>query len=116
MMCSCFFFCKQMTAYEVRISDWSSVVCSSGLATERPFERVWRQRDTQWCRLQQQRQAGQRPLLDRAGREIAERRPNRFLDLGCHQHRRTAERRVGKDVVSTCTSWWLPSHQQKKQT
>src|SRR3546814_18728926 len=29
-MC-CFFFCKQKTAYEVRISDWSSDVCSSDL-------------------------------------------------------------------------------------
>src|SRR3546814_709717 len=26
-----FFFCKQKTAYEVRISDWSSDVCSSDL-------------------------------------------------------------------------------------
>src|SRR3546814_3635101 len=26
-----FFFCKQKTAYEMRISDWSSVVCSSDL-------------------------------------------------------------------------------------
>src|SRR3546814_1270472 len=28
---SCFFFCKQKTAYELRISDWSSDVCSSDL-------------------------------------------------------------------------------------
>src|SRR3546814_9080505 len=27
-----FFFCKQKTAYEWRISDWSSDVCSSDLA------------------------------------------------------------------------------------
>src|SRR3546814_10849289 len=27
-----FFFCKQKTAYEVRISDWSSDVCSSDLS------------------------------------------------------------------------------------
>src|SRR3546814_4887198 len=27
----CFFFVKQMTAYEMRISDWSSDVCSSSL-------------------------------------------------------------------------------------
>src|SRR3546814_3828104 len=27
-----FFFCKQKTAYEMRISDWSSDVCSSDLA------------------------------------------------------------------------------------
>src|SRR3546814_1054788 len=34
----CFFFFKQKTAYEMRISDWSSDVCSSDLsssATER---------------------------------------------------------------------------------
>src|SRR3546814_10287450 len=30
-MCSWFFFCKQKTAYEMRISDWSSDVCSSDL-------------------------------------------------------------------------------------
>src|SRR3546814_2832091 len=28
-----FFFCKQKTAYEMRISDWSSDVCSSDLPT-----------------------------------------------------------------------------------
>src|SRR3546814_10326524 len=27
------FFCKQKTAYEMRISDWSSDVCSSDLAS-----------------------------------------------------------------------------------
>src|SRR3546814_17233262 len=31
LWCSMFFFCKQKTAYEVRISDWSSDVCSSDL-------------------------------------------------------------------------------------
>src|SRR3546814_8747829 len=29
--CEYFFFCKQKTAYEMRISDWSSDVCSSDL-------------------------------------------------------------------------------------
>src|SRR3546814_4495179 len=29
----CFFFFKQKTAYEMRISDWSSDVCSSDLET-----------------------------------------------------------------------------------
>src|SRR3546814_15836517 len=37
--CSCFFviffFFKQKTAYEMRISDWSSDVCSSDLASAR---------------------------------------------------------------------------------
>src|SRR3546814_2091910 len=31
---SCFFFFKQKTAYEMRISDWSSDVCSSDLAMD----------------------------------------------------------------------------------
>src|SRR3546814_2020694 len=31
-----FFFFKQKTAYEMRISDWSSDVCSSDL-----FEKIW---------------------------------------------------------------------------
>src|SRR3546814_1173048 len=31
---SIFFFFKQKTAYEMRISDWSSDVCSSDLATD----------------------------------------------------------------------------------
>src|SRR3546814_2538549 len=30
----CFFFFKQKTAYEMRISDWSSDVCSSDLLTD----------------------------------------------------------------------------------
>src|SRR3546814_13130286 len=31
IFCFCFFFFKQKTAYEMRISDWSSDVCSSDL-------------------------------------------------------------------------------------
>src|SRR3546814_3904630 len=31
MLCFIFFFFKQKTAYEMRISDWSSDVCSSDL-------------------------------------------------------------------------------------
>src|SRR3546814_3042220 len=31
-LCCFFFFFKQKTAYEMRISDWSSDVCSSDLA------------------------------------------------------------------------------------
>src|SRR3546814_4925827 len=34
----CFFFFKQKTAYEVRISDWSSDVCSSDLRWARQSE------------------------------------------------------------------------------
>src|SRR3546814_8647479 len=41
----CFFFFKQKTAYEMRISDWSSDVCSSDLCHE-----VHRGRDEQKSR------------------------------------------------------------------
>src|SRR3546814_5830820 len=33
-MCVLFFFFKQKTAYEMRISDWSSDVCSSDLVSQ----------------------------------------------------------------------------------
>src|SRR3546814_3528884 len=33
-----FFFCKQKTAYEMRISDWSSDVCSSDLRGDKASE------------------------------------------------------------------------------
>src|SRR3546814_5057143 len=40
MSCSFFFFFfKQKTAYEMRISDWSSDVCSSDLENRRPLAR-----------------------------------------------------------------------------
>src|SRR3546814_20895601 len=36
MLLYLFFFFKQKTAYELRISDWSSDVCSSDLSRSRP--------------------------------------------------------------------------------
>src|SRR3546814_3403790 len=38
--CFFFFFFKQKTAYEVRISDWSSDVCSSDLGKADPRQRL----------------------------------------------------------------------------
>src|SRR3546814_11969331 len=39
LWCDIFFFFKQKTAYEMRISDWSSDVCSSDLVIFEPGER-----------------------------------------------------------------------------
>src|SRR3546814_530175 len=39
ILLSCFFFFKQKTAYEMRISDWSSDVCSSDLPMSRALAR-----------------------------------------------------------------------------
>src|SRR3546814_5801899 len=41
-VCVLFFFFKQKTAYEVRISDWSSDVCFSDLLGGGPAGRGWR--------------------------------------------------------------------------
>src|SRR3546814_960656 len=39
-MLFCFFFFEQKTAYEMRISDWSSAVCSSDLLQFRSIDDV----------------------------------------------------------------------------
>src|SRR3546814_1816852 len=80
-----FFFFKQKTAYEVRISDWSSDVCSSDLAVLQGHRRG---------RREQQLPApyGERLLHPDALRGGSE------------------ERRVGKECVSTCRSRWSPYH------
>src|SRR3546814_3688820 len=39
-VCYFFFFFKQKTAYEMRISDWSSDVCSSDLVALRDFHAI----------------------------------------------------------------------------
>src|SRR3546814_20291424 len=44
MTFSCFFFFKQKTAYEMRISDWSSDVCSSDLEAIFSACREWQTR------------------------------------------------------------------------
>src|SRR3546814_1211926 len=81
-----FFFFKQKTAYEMRISDWSSDVCSSDL----PMSAQPR------CRLD-------RPLLHpAAGGPDRGARPD--------PQPRSEERRVGKECVSTCRSRWSPYH------
>src|SRR3546814_1415412 len=44
------FFFKQKTAYEMRISDWSSDVCSSDLSTRPEAGRRSRRRAWRWGR------------------------------------------------------------------
>src|SRR3546814_8823238 len=80
-----FFFFKQKTAYEMRISDWSSDVCSSDLLLEvsrlgpKTFEQC-----AGFLRIS----GGGEPL----------------------DASRSEERRVGKECVSTCRSRWSSYH------
>src|SRR3546814_2310172 len=100
-----FFFFKQKTAYEMRISDWSSDVCSFDLIHFQPdiidyviaheiahlrelnhSKNFWREVD----RIL--------PGFERARDALRQYDP------------RSEERRVGKGCVSTCRSRWWPYH------
>src|SRR3546814_15001014 len=73
--CLCFFFVKQKTAYEMRISDWSSDVCSSDLTYQDWIVACQARDDAARCVMTQIRTAprtGQRVLaieLRAAGEE-----------------------------------------------
>src|SRR3546814_4305349 len=95
---SCFyyiFFFMQKTAYERRISDWSSDVCSSDLAgassthSASPSDR--------WVKTEKRR-------IDSISS------PNSSTRIACSSVARSEERRVGKECVSTCRSRWQPDH------
>src|SRR3546814_1284491 len=92
-----FFFFKQKTAYEMRISDWSSDVCSSDLRIRRRHPHLPQQRD----RLLRRGQRGEHAERLRLVRGAVER---------LRRERRSEERRVGKECVSTCRSRWSPYH------
>src|SRR3546814_7136072 len=95
------FFFKQKTAYEMRISDWSSDVCSSDL----------KQCDTQsHARVADNDRLRSAPFFVREfphRYEIHFSREGRPAIKGLS---RSEERRVGKECVSTCRSGWSPYH------
>src|SRR3546814_3895498 len=94
-------FFKQKTAYEMRISDWSSDVCSSDLYQPENGEHF--QKQAHACRLGIVHPdiAYAYPCMPRKRKEC-ERRQN--------LPHRSEERRVGKERVSTCRSRWAPYH------
>src|SRR3546814_1921236 len=98
-----FFFFKQKTAYEMRISDWSSDVCSSDLLRT-AF-------DTDAVLLRYLQAYRNEPLL-----RVIKDAPWVSAIAGKHHAEiggftlRSEERRVGKECVSTCRSRWSPYH------
>src|SRR3546814_3994285 len=110
----CVFFCKQKTAYEMRISDWSSDVCSSDLWS------CHRRRAAAPQAPEEVRpvQAEALPVPEEAlpAREEVRRAPAAAARLLLRAvrprpvHLRSEERRVGKECVSTCRSRWSPYH------
>src|SRR3546814_4753134 len=97
-----FFFFKQKTAYEMRISDWSSDVCSSDLRIDTL--------DILDCNGGDHGQ----PFATNFNPEINIREVTavaRHWDNGAWvETPRSEERRVGKECVSTCRSRWSPDH------
>src|SRR3546814_1538565 len=85
------FFFKQKTAYEMRISDWSSDVCSSDLGIQILDYFV-------------------NPELSGIYATSFPRGHHDHLVPAQYRPHRSEERRVGKECVSTCRSRWSPYH------
>src|SRR3546814_16289263 len=97
----------------MRISDWSSDVCSSDL--HRPSTRV------PWCNTPQFLQAKALPAKPCPRCSTT---PEGYYSTGAGKQAenqqsvrgRSEERRVGKECVSTCRSRWSQSNEKKKRS
>src|SRR3546814_16329993 len=125
------FFFKQKTAYEMRISDWSSDVCSSDLSQPRralPLVRLDARRPARSAdgaaRRRDAADAQRRPVEARAALTWGGGVPgcegkggNREQGMGHVAGavlQRSEERRVGKGWVIKCRTRWATSHSKKK--
>src|SRR3546814_10280615 len=99
VFCFEFFFFKQKTAYEMRISDWSSDVCSSDLKSCAHNEGPGRNPGAFVC-----------SSLYGAGSAVRRLASHVRASARFSRSNRSEERRVGKECVSTCRSRWSPYH------
>src|SRR3546814_1327013 len=96
----CFFFFKQKTAYEMRISDWSSDVCSSDLAGDRVAFALLL---AQALDVRDWKKGECDPI---PGKTM----PSMAVVERDYPNTRSEERRVGKECVRTCRSRRSPYH------
>src|SRR3546814_8285709 len=102
-----FFFFKQKTAYEMRISDWSSDVCSSDLkATVSELGGGQRIRRPVVQALRAQILLAQGNDAHRNGGMTEQRMAAHLIGDVLAAVPRSEERRVGKEGGSTCRSRW----------
>src|SRR3546814_9157885 len=96
------FFFKQKTAYEMRISDWSSDVCSSDLlcVAARAGVDLGALNDIVTA-------GGANSVMFQRLMGLALKDDESALQFVIG---RSEERRVGKECVSTCRSRWSPYH------
>src|SRR3546814_18855521 len=103
----------------MRISDWSSDVCSSDLLARLQIP-VLRRAVQQFLHgnLRSQDQVGETFILDRdrrlylmqRGLERSDAGRQRSFQMDVPRDDRSEERRVGKECVSTCRYRWSPYH------
>src|SRR3546814_1630209 len=106
------FFVKQKTAYELRISDWSSDVCSSDLiaALRSLFTDTPNTCESPAVEFTSEDKMPIRVDLPAPfGPSRAKKSPGCTVRLMPFRAR-SEERRVGKECVSTCRSRWSPYH------
>src|SRR3546814_2633193 len=96
-----FFFFKQKTAYEMRISDWSSDVCSSDLWLSATKIAFFATRIHRFALAQN---------LDCGHTDSAFQASSPKTSMARSATTRSEERRVGKECVSTCRSRRSPYH------
>src|SRR3546814_15676304 len=113
-----FFFCKQMTAYELRISDGSSDVCSSDLPPQDHIDRA-RAAVADMRRAERDDLVGVGRVCQPAGQRSADRAARARIAVHHRQTvgagaERSEERRVGKGWVSTGRTRWAPYLLKKK--
>src|SRR3546814_15386308 len=105
----------------MRISDWSSDVCSSDLKLERR-NLPGRSAQVDLPDKREPAATGEQHVVDAFSCALAEpsrSRPScRSRSIALVATRRAArseERRVGKECVSTCRSRWSPCHKKKNK-
>src|SRR3546814_14190962 len=106
-----FFFFKQKTAYEMRISDWSSDVCSSDLRWPMPPEK------TTWSSPPIPMAMAAMDCAIRTAKSSTASwacGPGSASNTRMSPCPRSEERRVGKECVSKCRSRWSPYHYKNK--
>src|SRR3546814_10536681 len=102
----CFFFFKQKTAYEMRISDWSSDVCSSDLTVRSSDPKRHFKAESDRAQISTWLPSSTTRLVGRRKNSIA---LSALRNIQANSFR-SDERRVGKECVSTCRSRWSQCH------
>src|SRR3546814_18737508 len=108
-----------MTAYEMRMSDWSSDVCSSDLqlCLRRARNRRPDQAETDNGETFDRHQPASAARIAAASPCVSSSVPivMRSAFASPCPGSRSEERRVGKECVGTCRSRWTPFHYKTKQ-